>query len=238
MTDELYHHGVKGMHWGIRRYQPYPKDYTGDGRAVGEARKIQKSIEKSIGKSSTTEEAHKRLEKNKYMKEATKELSSVARDLKSAREECEHQLITDSTKVMNNLWIGSKSGHEKLNMNHRLVNHYLNDIDAVDNKKQVKRELQRGNMYAAEIPWDVYAQQYVMDNKKDFPKYESALNKVHKIVKKRDNAAQKLTKQLIGDMGNVKMDSIFKDTHSLKTVKELVAASLQYQSEQLYNKKK
>lgn len=37
--DELMHFGVKGMHWGIRRYQPYPKGATRFGKEIGEAKR-------------------------------------------------------------------------------------------------------------------------------------------------------------------------------------------------------
>lgn len=32
--DSIEHHGIKGMHWGIRRFQPYPKGHSG-GKFLG-----------------------------------------------------------------------------------------------------------------------------------------------------------------------------------------------------------
>ena len=46
MTNELYHHGILGMKWGVRRYQNYDGSLTDAGRKRAEY-KINKAFKKS-----------------------------------------------------------------------------------------------------------------------------------------------------------------------------------------------
>lgn len=62
-TDELYHYGVLGMKWGIRRFQPYPSDYKGDGKFTGK-RKTSNTIRGIVKRHRSEMKSIDKLERN------------------------------------------------------------------------------------------------------------------------------------------------------------------------------
>ena len=94
INNELYHHGIKGQKWGVRRYQNYDGSYTKKGLA-----RYNKAVDNYKDKKNKLQEARQSHDKS-AIRSAKNEASTAAREANKAYTQLQKDYRADKGKAL------------------------------------------------------------------------------------------------------------------------------------------
>lgn len=98
-NDELYHHGIKGMKWGVRRYQNYDGSYTK--RGLERYNKAEQSYNEASKRLSSAKSAYKSGSGSKTaVKLAKSEVKTAKKQLSKSYDQLKQDKLADQGKVL------------------------------------------------------------------------------------------------------------------------------------------
>lgn len=141
--DELYHHGVLGMHWGVRRYQPYPAGHVG-GKEVGAAKKVKQKTYVQKTPNAKKFDRKKLIEKSlKSTRQATKALN----ELEGERVKETGAMQRDSVRYQKALGKGNERKAAKYGSRAEAHKQNIKDIESMRNKLINEARKQKYDVY-------------------------------------------------------------------------------------------
>lgn len=197
--DDLKHHGVKGMRWGIRRYQPYPKGKGHKGKFLGKtARKVADAASTPYyAVKSKAREVSMLTDIRKSHGLSTKEIQRKARRMKN---ESEYKRLTRIDGI--NLLTGTTSSKSRMdyrkrgNMSDQELERKVKRLKSIElltkNAYEINEETIKTGSIIAQTAKDVY-----VDFKKDGDvKLDKALASYFKAEDKVSRDMSKTKKRL------------------------------------------